>query len=108
MFKTKPREVFDVGINTSHDDDDDDDEVDTYFENVPYNIIADDANENYAWARVNEKGTIHDTPLISEDELLEEDFIDDEELSDDVYELYGDESNDDDSNDDASSDDESS
>jgi len=109
-FKTKPREVFDVGINTSHDDDDD--KVDTYFENVPYNITTDDAcddaNENYAWARVNEKGTIHDTPLISEDELLEEDFIDDEELSDDVYESYGDESNDDDSNDDASSDDESS
>ena len=39
--------------------------------------------------------TLHDTPLISEDELLEQDFIDDEELSDDVYE-----SNDDDSNDD--------
>ena len=110
VVKTKPREVFDVGINTSHDDDDEE-EVDTYFENVPYDITTDDAcddaNDNYAWTRVNEEGTIHDTPLISEDELIEEDFIDDEELSDDVYELYDNESSDDDSNDDASSDDES-
>nr|POF20671.1 hypothetical protein CFP56_70178 [Quercus suber] len=85
VVKTKPREVFDVGINTSHDDDD---EVNTYFENVPYNIITDDAcddaNDNHAWARVNEEGTIHDTPLISEDELPEDNFIDDEELSDDL------------------------
>ena len=73
-------EVFDVGINASHDDDDDD-EVGNYFKNVPYNITTDDANDNHAWARVNEKGTIYDTPLISEDELLEQDFIDDEELS---------------------------
>ena len=113
VIKTKPREVFDVGINTSHDNDgDDDDEVDTYFENVPYNITTndacDDANDNHAWARVNEEETIHDTLLISENELLEEDFIDDKEFSDDVYESYDDESNDDDSNDDASSDYESS
>ena len=113
VVKTKPTEVFDVGSNTSYDDDDDDDdEVDTYFENVPCNMTTDDAcddaNDNHAWARVNEEGTIHDTPLISEDELPEDDFVDDEEFSDDVYESYDDESNDDDSNDDASSDDESS
>ena len=107
MVKTKPREVFDVGINTSHDDDDD--EVGTYLENVPYNITTDDAcddacddanddaNDNHAWARVNEEGIIYDTPLISEDELLEQDFIDDEELSDDVYESNDDESSDDES-----------
>ena len=53
-----------------------------------------------AW--VNEEGTIYDTPLINENELLEQDFIDDEELSNDVYK-----SNDDESNDDESSDDES-
>ena len=104
VVKTKPREVFDVGINASHDDDDD--EVDIYMENVPYNVTTDDACDNaidnHAWARVDEEGTVYDTPLISKDELLEQDFIDDEELSDDVYE-----SNDDESNDDESSDDES-
>ena len=82
VVKTKPKEVFDVGINASHDDDDDDDEVGTYLKNVPYNITTndacDDANDNHAWARVNEEGTIYDTLLISEDELLEQDFIDNE------------------------------
>ncbi|KAK9997255.1 hypothetical protein SO802_021941 [Lithocarpus litseifolius] len=102
MVKTKPREVFDVGINVSHDDDDDDDdEMGTNLENVPYNIttddVCDDANDNHAWSRVNEEGTIYDTPLISEDELLEQDFIDDEELSDGVYKSNDDESNDDES-----------
>ena len=57
VVKTKPKEVFDVGINASHDDDDD--EVDTYLENVPYNITIDDAcdvaNDSHAWAQVNEK-----------------------------------------------------
>ena len=109
VVKTKPREVFDVGINASHDDDDD--EVGNYFKNVPYNITTDDAcddaNDNHAWARVNEKRTIYDTPLINEDELLEQDFFDDEELSDDVYESNDDKFNDDESNDDESSDDES-
>ena len=80
--------------------------------NVPYNITTDDAcddtNDNHAWARVNEEGTICDTPLISGNELLEQDFIDDEELSDDVYESNNDESNDDDSDNDESSDDEHS
>ena len=94
--KTKPRDVFNVGINASHDD-----EVDTYFENVPYNIIiddaCDDANDNRAWAQVNEEGTIYDTSLISDNELLEQDFIDDEEFSDDVYESTNDDSNDDES-----------
>ena len=50
VVKTKPREVFDIGINASHDDD----EVGTYHENVPYNITTDDAcddaNDNHAWA----------------------------------------------------------
>ena len=110
VVKTKPREVFDVGLNASHDDDDDDDddddEVGTYHENVPYNITTDDAcddaNDNHAWARVNEEWTIYDTPLISEDKLLEQDFINDEELSDDVYESHDDESNNDESSDDES------
>ena len=97
VVKTKPREVFDVGINASHDDD----EVGTYLKNVPYDITTDDAcddaNDNHAQARVNEEGTIYDTPLISEDELLEQDFIDDEELSNDVYESNDDESSDDES-----------
>ena len=99
VVKTKPIEVFDVGINTSHDDDDD--EVGIYLENVPYNITTDDecddANDNHAWARVNEEGTIYDTLLISEDELFEQDFIDDEKLNYDVYESNDDESNDDES-----------
>ena len=102
VVKTKPREVFDVGINASHDDDDD--EVGTNLVNVPYNITiddtCDDANDSYAWARVNEEGTIYDTLLISEDELLEQDFIDDEKLNYDVYESNDDEFNDNDSNDD--------
>ena len=76
VVKTKPKEVFDVGINASHDDDDDDDEVGTYLKNVPYNITTndacDDANDNHAWARVNEEGTIYDTSLINEDGLLEQ------------------------------------
>ena len=79
-------------INASHDDD----EVGTNLENVPYYITiddaCDDANNNHAWAQVNEEGTIYDTLLISEDELLEQDFIDDDELSDDVYESNDDES----------------
>ena len=105
VVKTKPREVFDVGINASHDDDedddddDDDDEMGTYLQNVPYNITTDDAcddaNDNHAWAQVNEEGTIYDTLLPSEDELLEQNFIDDEELSNDVYESNDDESSDD-------------
>ena len=109
VVKTKPKEVFDVGINASHDDDDD--KVGTYLENVPYNITTDDAcddaNDNHAWARVNEEWTIYDTPLISEDKLLEQDFINDEELSDDVYDSNDDKSNDDESNDNESSDNES-
>ena len=56
VVKTKPREVFDVDINASHDDDD---EVGTYLENIPYNITTDDAcddaNDHHAWARVNEE-----------------------------------------------------
>ena len=99
VVKTKPREVFDVGINASHDDDDD--EVDTYLENVSYNITigdaCDDANDNHAWARVNEEGIIYDTPLFNENESIEQDFIDDEEFSDDVYESNDDKSNDDES-----------
>ena len=55
VVETKPGEVFDVGINASHDDDD---EMGTYLKNVPYNIITDDAcddaNDNHAWAQVNE------------------------------------------------------
>ena len=113
MVRTKPREVFNVGINASYDDDDD--EVGTYLENVSYNITTDDAcddanddaNDNHAWARVNEEGIIYDTPLISEDKLLEQDFIDDEELSDDVYDSNDDKSNDNESNDNESSDNES-
>ena len=105
VVRTKPSEVFDVGIQAL----DDDDEVNTYMENVPYNVTTDDAcddvNDNHTWAWVDEEGTIYDTLLISEDELLEQDFIDDEELSDDFYESNDDESNDDGSNDDESSDD---
>ena len=108
VVKTKPREVFDVGIEVV----DDDEEVDTYMENVPYNVTTDDAcddaNDNHAWAWVDEEGTIYDTPLISEDELLEQDFIDDEALSDDVYESNDDESNDDESSDEDFSGDDSS
>ena len=48
VVNTKPREVFDVGINVSHNDD----EVGTYLENVLYNITTDDAcddaNDNHA------------------------------------------------------------
>ena len=48
VLKSKPREVFDVGINVSHNDD----EVGTYLENVLYNITTDDAcddaNDNHA------------------------------------------------------------
>ncbi|XP_075669816.1 uncharacterized protein LOC142639540 [Castanea sativa] len=100
VVQTKPREVFDIGIKAI----DDDEEVDTYMENVLYNVTiddaCDDANDNHAWARVDEEGTIYDTSLISEDEFPEQDFIDDEELSDDIYESNGDESNDDGSSDD--------
>ena len=109
VVKTKPREVFDVGIDASHDDDD---EVGTYLKNVPYNITTDDAcddaNDNHTWAQVNEEETIYDTSLISEDELVEQEFIDDEELSDDVYESNDDKSNDDDFDDDDCNDDECS
>ena len=54
MVKTKHREVFDVGINVSHDDGDaDDDDVGTYLENVPYNITTnnacDDANDSHTY-----------------------------------------------------------
>ena len=103
LVKTKLREVFDVGIKASHDDDE---EVNTYLENVSYNITTDDAcndaNDNHAWALVNEERTIYDTSLISEDELLEQDFINDKELSDDVYKSHDDESDNDESSDDES------
>ncbi|KAK9998012.1 hypothetical protein SO802_017615 [Lithocarpus litseifolius] len=50
---------------------DDDEEVDTYMENVHYNVTTkdacDDANDNHASAQVDEEGTIYDAPLISED-----------------------------------------
>ena len=65
--------------------------------NITTADACDDANDNHAWAWLNEEGTIYDTLLISEDELLEQDFIDDEELSDDVYESNDDESSDDES-----------
>ena len=108
VVKTKPRKVFKIGIEVV----DDDEEVDTYMENVPYNVTTndacDDTNDNHVWARVDKEWTIYDTLLISEDELLKQDFINDEELSDDVYESNDDESNDDGSNDDESSDDDSS
>ena len=108
VVKTKPREVLDVGIEAV----DDDEEVDTYMENVPYNVTTDDAynnaNDNHAWARVKEEGTIYDTSLISENELLEQDFINDEELSDDVYQSNDGESNDDKFSDDDFSGDDSS
>ena len=98
LVKTKLREVFDVGIKASHDDEE---EVNTYLENVSYNITTDDAcddaNDNHAWARVNKEGTIYDTPLINENELLEQDFIDNEELSDVVYKSNDDESSEDES-----------
>ena len=80
--------------------------MDTYFENVRYNITTDDAchdaNDNRVLAQVNEERIIYDTPLISENELLEQDFIDDEEFSseefsDDVYESNEDRSNGDES-----------
>ena len=54
-----------------------------------------------------EEGTIYDTLLPSEDELLEQNFIDDVELSNDVYESNDDNSNDDDCNDDEFNNDES-
>ena len=70
--------------------------LDNYFENVCYNITIDDAchnaNDNHVLAQVNEEWIIYDTPLISENELLEQDFIDDEEFSDDVYKSNDDES----------------
>ena len=40
LVKTKLREVFDIGIKASHDDEE---EVNTYLENVSYNITTDDA-----------------------------------------------------------------
>ncbi|KAL0015233.1 hypothetical protein SO802_002302 [Lithocarpus litseifolius] len=107
VLATQASEVFDVGIEAV----DDDEEVDTYMENVPYNVTTDDAcddaNDNHAWAQVDKEGIIYDTLLLSEDELLEQDFIDDEELGDDVYESNDDESNDDGSNDDSSGEDSS-
>ena len=55
VVKTKPRKVFKIGIEVV----DDDEEVDTYMENVPYNVTTndacDDTNDNHVWARVDKE-----------------------------------------------------
>ncbi|XP_075645873.1 uncharacterized protein LOC142617065 [Castanea sativa] len=77
-------DVFDVGTGALSDDD-----VDNFCENDPYNITIDnahDVNDNPAWTRRDVEGTIYQTPLFVECELVEDDNIDDEEFIDDVYE----------------------
>ena len=50
VVKTKTKDVFDVGTNPQCDNDD----VDTFCENIPYNIstnnVRDDVNDNLGWA----------------------------------------------------------
>nr|POE97376.1 hypothetical protein CFP56_31067 [Quercus suber] len=74
---------------------------DNFCENVPYNITIDnahDVNDNLAWTRKDVEGTIYETPLFVERELVEDDNIDEEEFIDDVYES-NDESTDDENKD---------
>ena len=96
IVKTKARDVFDIGTGASFNDD-----VDNFCENVPYDITTDnthDVNDNLAWTHRNVEGTIYETPLFVERELVEDDNIDDEEFIDDVYES-NDESTDDENED---------
>ena len=50
VVKTKTKNVFDVGTSPQCDNDD----VDTFCENIPYNIstnnVRDDVNDNLGWA----------------------------------------------------------
>nr|POE95835.1 hypothetical protein CFP56_40148 [Quercus suber] len=62
----------------------DDDDVDTYCENVPYNITIDNAvSDNIGLARADVQGTIIDAMLIAENDKQEGDFIDDNDFIDD-------------------------
>ena len=78
--KTKARDEFDVGSGPLCGDDD----TNSYCENVPYNIITDNAvfdNIGLVWANV--EGTTIDAMIIAEKDLQEGDFIDDNDFIDD-------------------------
>uniref|UniRef100_A0A7N2N0X3 DUF4218 domain-containing protein n=1 Tax=Quercus lobata TaxID=97700 RepID=A0A7N2N0X3_QUELO len=80
IVKTKVRDVFDAGSGPMCDDDD----GDTYCENVPYNITADNVvSDNISLARAGVQGTTIDAILIAENEKQEGDFIDDNDFIDD-------------------------
>ena len=80
VVKTKARDVFNTGSGPLGGDDD----GDTYCENVPYNITANNVvSGNIGLARVDVQGTTIDTMLIAENDKKEGDFIDDNDFIDD-------------------------
>ena len=77
---TKARDVFDTSSGPLCEDDD----GDTYCENVPYNIIGDNAaSDNISLARPDVQGTTIDAMVIEEIEKQDGDFIDDNDFIDD-------------------------
>ncbi|XP_075665463.1 uncharacterized protein LOC142635141 [Castanea sativa] len=83
VVKTKARDVFDAGSGPLCEDDD----GDTYCENVPYNIIGDNAaSDNIGLARPDVQGITIDAMVIKENEkAVNGDFIDDNDFIDDDY-----------------------
>ena len=80
VVNTKARDVFNAGSGPLCEDDD----GDTYCENVPYNIIIDNAaSDNIGLARPNVQGTTIDVIVIGEKEKQDGDFIDDNDFIDD-------------------------
>ena len=80
VFKTKARDVFDAGNGHLCGDDD----TDTYCQNVPYYITADnEVSNNIGLIQANVKGTTLDAMIIAKKYLQEGDFIDDNDFIDD-------------------------
>nr|POE45680.1 hypothetical protein CFP56_05570 [Quercus suber] len=77
-FRTKDSEKNKKAQNSGDDD------GDTYCENVPYNIIGDNAtSDNIGLARPDVQGTTIDAMVIEENEKQDGDFIDDNDFIDD-------------------------
>ena len=82
VVKTKVRDVFDVGSGHLCGKDD----MDTYCENVSYNINADNVvfdNIGLTWVDV--EGTTLNASIIDEKDLQEGDFVDDNDFIDDEF-----------------------
>ena len=82
VVKTKARDVFNDGSGPLCCDDD----IDTYCENIPYNINANNmVSDNIGLAQADVEGTAFDASIIIEKDLQEGDFVDDNDFIDDEF-----------------------